>query len=439
MKIARLILTTIIIIGFSFAQVGNIDDIQSKGLKALEIGDWDSAEQLFQSALSLDAKYAPAMIQLAKISVRNGDMEKTKDFLRQAIEADPENQDYRSQYDELNEVNKFMSQGARELDAGEYLNSFSSYSKVYEKYPYMTEAIYSLGVVKMREGDYDKAVEFFNKALTVNNNHENTQKALKSTAGTMFNQGNDYYRRRDFNTALDLYKKVVKIDNSLYQAYYQIGVVETRLKNNRGAVNGYTKAVEIKPDFYQGWYALGLAKRSNGDDDGALVAFQKAIDYDPSYAKAYCAMGDIYYAKGNLAKAQSSCQQAIQADGSYATPYITLATIDIDKKEYEKALANLDIATSLDRKDSKAWNKIAQVQNILGNCIEAKSAARKSLDLDDKFGGAWLEMGIAEYCGGTGNKTAALNALEKARGDRTWKTYAEYEMDKIRNPHRYQN
>ncbi len=439
MKITKLLIMLVLLIGFSFAQNGEVDEIYSKGLQAIKVNDWDSAESIFLSILNINSVHAPTMIQLAKVNVRNGDMDQTKDFLRRAIDIDPENQDYRSQYDELNEVNKFMSQGARELDAGEYKNSFSSYSKVYEKYPYMTEAIYSLGVVKMREGDYDKAVEYFNKAITVNNNHENTQKALRSTAGTMFNEGNNYYRRRDFNTALDYYKKVVKIDDSFYQAHYQIGVVETRLKNNRGAVSAYTKTVEIKPDFYQGWYALGLAERSDGDDNGALVAFQKAIDNNPGYAKAYCAMGDIYYAKGNLSKAQASCQQAIQADGSYATPYITLATIDIDNKDYERALANLDMATSLDRKDSKAWNKIAQVQNILGNCIEAKSAARKSLDLDDKFGGAWLELGIAEYCGGTGNKTAALNALEKARGDRTWKTYAEYEMDKIRNPHRYQN
>ncbi len=439
MKIAKLILTTVVTISFSLAQVGNLDDLHAKGLNALKTGDWLSAEQLFESALNLKADYAPAMIQLAKINVRNGNMDKTKDYLRRAIEAEPENQEYRNQYDELNEVNKFMSQGARELDAGEYKNSFLSYSKVYEKYPYMTEAIYSLGVVKMREGDYDKAIEYFNKALIVNDSHENTQKALKSTAGTLFNEGNNFYRRRDFSSALDYYKKVVKIDDSFYQAHYQIGVVESRLKNNRGAVSAYTKTVEVKPDFYQGWYALGLAKRSDGNDDGALEAFQKAIDINPGYAKAYCAMGDIYYAKGNLRQAESSCQQAIQVDGTYATPYITIATINIDNKEYDQALANLDIATALDRKDSKAWSKLAQVHNVLGNCIEAKSAARKSLDLDDKYGGAWLELGIAEYCGGTGNKTAALNALEKARGDRTWKTYAEYEMDKIRNPHRYQN
>ena len=439
MKITKLLIMLVLFVGFTFAEDGGPDDLYAKGINALESNNWDSAESLFKSALNLNADFAPAMVQLAKISVRNGDMERTKEYLRQAIEADPENQDYRDEYDQLNEINKFMSQGARELDAGEFENAFASYNQVYEKFPYMTEAIYSLGVVKMRERDFDAAIEYFNKALAVNENHEKTQKALKSVAGNMFNEGNNYYRRRDYNNALDYYKKVVSIDGSFYQAYYQLGIVETRLKNNRGAVNAYTKAVEAKPDFYQGWYGLGMAKRSDGNDQGALVAFQKAIDINPGYAKAYCAMGDIYYKTNKFDKAKSSCQQAIHVDGTYAKPYITLATINIDNKEYDLALTNLGLATALDRKDEKAWVKIAHVQNILGNCEDAKRAARKSLDIKDKSGEAWLEMGIAEYCGGSGNKTASLNALEKARGDRTWKTYAEYEIDKIRNPHRYQN
>ena len=439
MKTTKLLLISVLLIGLSFATDTGPNDLYTKGLDALEASNWDSADSLFKAVLGLDANFAPAMVKLAKISVRNGDMDQTKDYLRQAIKADPENQEYRDEYDQLNEINKFMSQGARELDAGEYENAIASYSKVYGKYPYMTEAIYSLGVVKMRQGDFDTAIEYFNKALAVNENHEKTIKALKNVAGNMFNEGNNFYRRRDYNNALDYYKKVVAIDNSFYQAHYQIGQVEKRLKNYRAAIKAYTNAVEAKPDFYNGWYGLGLAKKSDGDNQGALKAFQKAIDINHGYAKAYCAMGDIYYKTNQFDKAKSSCQQAIQADGTYAKPYITLATINIDNKEYDQALVNLELATALDRKDSKAWLKIAQVYNILGNCDEAKRAARKSLDLSGKSGGAWLELGIAEFCGGAGNKTAALNALEKARGDRTWKTYAEYEMDKIRNPHRYQN
>jgi hypothetical protein len=47
-------------------------------------------------------------------------------------------------------------------------------------------------------------------------------------------------------------------------------------------------------------------------------------------------------------------------------------------------------------------------------------------------------LGIAEWCGGKGNKTGAINAFEKARNDRAWRKMAEYEMDKVKNPQKYE-
>ena len=106
MRTTKLLLMLFLLIGLSFADDMGPDDLYAKGLEALEASDWDSADSLFKSSLGLDAGFAPAMIQLAKISVRNGDMDQTKDYLRQAIEADPENQEYREEYDNLNEKHK---------------------------------------------------------------------------------------------------------------------------------------------------------------------------------------------------------------------------------------------------------------------------------------------------------------------------------------------
>ena len=59
--------------------------------------------------------------------------------------------------------------------------------------------------------------------------------------------------------------------------------------------------------------------------------------------------------------------------------------------------------------------------------------------LFNRFGGGWFELGVAEWCDGKGNKTGALNAFEKARNDRAWRKMAEYEIDKVKNPQKYEN
>ena len=97
------------------------------------------------------------------------------------------------------------------------------------------------------------------------------------------------------------------------------------------------------------------------------------------------------------------------------------------------------MAVALNDRDAMSFFRLAGAQNALGNCDGAKSAARSSTELKQRFGGAWFELGMAEWCGGKGNKTAALNAFERARNDRTWRTMAEYEMDKVKNPQKYEN
>jgi len=84
-----------------------------------------------------------------------------------------------------------------------------------------------------------------------------------------------------------------------------------------------------------------------------------------------------------------------------------------------------------------SYFRLSSAHNMNGDCNLALEAARKSTEIKNRFGGAWFELGIAEWCNGQGNKAGALNAFEKARGDRSWRKMSEYEIDKIKNPQKY--
>ena len=107
---------------------------------------------------------------------------------------------------------------------------------------------------------------------------------------------------------------------------------------------------------------------------------------------------------------------------------------------YEKSylFRYFEKCTLLEPKNVKAWTNLATLHNKLGDCGSAIKAAREATDRKKRFGAGWYELGIAEWCNGKGNKTAALNALEKAREDRSWRQMAEYEIDKIKNPAKYE-
>ncbi|NIA18613.1 MAG: tetratricopeptide repeat protein [Simkaniaceae bacterium] len=428
----------ILFTGMTLALAQSPEDFLNKGNEYFTAGDYSSAITQYEQAIQADATFAPAMFQICLSYLRLGEMEKTKEYINQAIEADQENEEYRKEFEKINEINTGMNDGNRAFRNGLYEDAMVSYEGVLEKFPFFAEAAYSLGLVYMQLGDLDKAIESFHKALELNSSHENARTAISNVAKRTFNEGNQCYKRRDLDCAIEKYQQVIEIDPTFYQAYYQTGVIEARRGNYAYAMENYKLALEHNPNFYKGWFALGLVQKKDGDSQAALESLGKAVEIHPGYYKAYGAMGDIYIEMRKYDEALSVLLTATQVEPTYAKGFLSLGTVYIEKGELANAVASLEMATSLDPKKHQAWYLLAQSNNELGECEKAKEAAIQATDLKSKFGGGWYELANAEWCNGKGNKTAALNHLEKARGDRAWRKTAEYLMDKIKNPQKYQ-
>jgi len=429
------IILNIVFVGLIWGQ--SSDAVFEQGVTAFNSGQFIEAEVLFQQVLAEDDSFAPAHFYLANLYFRWGKMEETQNHMLNAINADPKNQEYRDEFDRLKEINTLMGDGTRLMSSGRFDEAFDTYRIVLEKVPFYCEAAYSMGLAKFRTKDFDEAVKHFQKALELFADHENARAALTNVAKKTFNEGNTAYKRGNLEEAISNYQKVLTIDDQFYQALYQIGVIETKMQNITGAVESYEKALEINPNFYKGWFALGIARNKNNDSVGALEAFEKAVEVHPGYAKAYSEIGKIYVEQKEYEKAEEALKIATQVDPNYAKPFELLGVIKSDQNNLEEAAQYFELSVSLKPKNATAWYRLAQIYNQLSDCENAIRAAREATDRKKSFGGGWVELGIAEWCGGKGNKTAALNAFEKARNDRSWRKMAEYEIDKVKNPQKY--
>lgn len=415
------------------------EELLDKGNQFFDAGDYTNAITQYEEVLKLDPTFAPAMFQLSHCYLRIGDMVKTKEYIDEAIEAEPKNEEYREEFDRINKINTMMNDGNRNMRSGQFEDAYISYELVLEKFPFFAEAAYSMGLAMMRQNDYDEAVKHFRKALELNGQHENARAAITNVAKMSFNDGNKCYKLRDLDCAVEKYMKVVSIDPGFYQAYYQIGVIAAKQGNYDEAIRNYRAALEQNPEFYKGWFAVALVQKRQGKTDEAMKSLQRVVDIHPGYAKAYGTMGEIYYDQKKYDEAASVLQTATQVDPTYDKGYLKLGMVYIELGQYENAVQSLEMATSLNPKKHQAWFLLAQSYNEVGECEKAKNAAMEATDLKRNFGGAWYEMARAEWCDGQGNKTAALNHLEKARKDRSWRRNAEYLMDKIKNPQKYQD
>ena len=168
------------------------DQVVNDGKAQLANNDYEQAEVLFKKALEMDPTFSPAMLELAKINLRFGKMKDTQEFLRQAIDIDPENQEYRDEFNRINEINTLMSDASRYMGDSDYDNAFESYRVVLEKFPLFSEAAFSKGLVRYREKNLEEAVVHFKKALEINPYHEKARTALDNVTKKAFNEANGY-------------------------------------------------------------------------------------------------------------------------------------------------------------------------------------------------------------------------------------------------------
>ncbi|MBH49413.1 MAG: hypothetical protein CMG69_01505 [Candidatus Marinimicrobia bacterium] len=436
MKQLNIIIAPLLALFISIGNSATPDQLLSSGKSKLSNGELEEALVDFELALDQNDQFTPAMMELAQLQLRLGDMEKSQMYLRKAVDVDYDQ--FKTEFDRFNDINIKMSDGGRAMKNGEFENAFTFYEEVVKEFPNFTEAVYSMGLAKFRVRDFSASVKLFRQALDLNPNHNNARTAIENVVKNTFNEGNNSYRRGNLEKAMEAYYQVLEYDPAFIKAHYQIGVIEAKRGNLDIAIKAYTNAIDTDSTFYIGWFALGLAQNKYGNKAEALASFQQAVTIHPGYAKAYSSMGDIYIQNKDYESAVEVLKTAIAVDENYAKPYISLGAIYIDADSLDLAVTYLEKGTSLNPKDASAWVRLASAHNHLGNCDSAKEAAREATDRKKRFGAGWYELGIAEWCKGRGSKTAALNALEKARDDRSWRQMSEYEIDRIKNPEKYE-
>ena len=240
--------------------------------------------------------------------------------------------------------------------------------------------------------------------------------------------------------AMKKYKQVLGINGRIYQAHFQLGVLYKKMGNISQAIQSYQSALNIKKTYDKGWYALGIAHKENGDIDNAKKAFEETVRLNQKYYKAHKSLGEIFIDLQQYDNAVKSFKTAISYKSNYAAAYHALGiTYGKGKLEdYRRSVEALEKAVELNRREVLSWYSLAESYNELGECDKAKEAALEAVDLKKNFGGGWFQLGIAEYCNATGNKNSAINHFERARNDRQWRKMAEYEIDRVKNPEKFE-
>ncbi len=131
-----------------------------------------------------------------------------------------------------------------------------------------------------------------------------------------------------------------------------VGASNAGLREFDAAIESYKKALEIKPDYAEVYYNMGIALKDKGDPEAAIDSYKQALKIKPDYAEAYYNMGNALKNKGNPEAAIDSYKQALKIKPDYAEAYNNMG-VALKRVVFTKPSSGLQevISSMIDRKN----------------------------------------------------------------------------------------
>ena len=111
-------------------------------------------------------------------------------------------------------------------------------------------------------------------------------------------RGYEAYKNKDYDKAIEYYKKAIVLNPNLAKAHYNLGTNYSNKGMLDEAISEFEQVLTIDPDYAEAHNNLGNVYSEKGMVDESLSEYEKAITINPDLPQAHYNIGFSYLQKG---------------------------------------------------------------------------------------------------------------------------------------------
>ncbi len=157
---------------------------------------------------------------------------------------------------------------------------------------------------------YDQTVSVPPKPLTPEQEDEIKAKKLHD-------EGLAFYKKGNFNEALDLWLREAELRPGNANTHNNIGLAYQELGDNDTALTYHMKAIDLSPRFGHAYYSLSQVYLDFKNYDEAIYALKQAQKFNYRPADTYWRFGLAYEGLGNMEKSNEAFMKSVELKPSY--------------------------------------------------------------------------------------------------------------------------
>ena len=295
------------------------------------------------------------------------------------------------------------------------------YKSILESSSNNFEVIHYIGIVKIQLKQFEEAIVWFNRAISINpNNHSvfnnlgvcyrelkkynealnNFKIALniKPDYAEAYNNLAIIYRSlENYNEAIENYHKAIKLKPDYAEAYNNLGIVYLKIKEFEKSKHNLDQATKLKPDYAEAYYNLGNVHKNLKQFEKSIQYYKIAYKLKKNYYEAYNDLGIAYLNLEEFDNAKDALNEAIKLKPDYAEAYNNLGIVFLNQEEFNKAKDALNEAIKLKPDYAEAYNNLGIVYLSLKNFDQSKNSLNKAIKLKPDYAEAYNNIGMLYF------------------------------------------
>ncbi len=334
----------------------------------------EEAMALFQQALSLQADYVDAHINLGNALQATGNIAEAIRQYRQAIALDP------------NRPTVHLVLGTWLQSQGDLQEALVAYRRALALKPGYVEASINLGAVLHAKGQPDEALIHYQRALALR--PDLTQIAM--IVGALFQAKGRH------NEALAVYQQVIAAHPDHPDGYVNLGITLRAQRKHNDAMAQYQKTLLLQSDHPDALFGLAAVLQDQGRFEEALQYYERVLVFQPTHPELLFAMATAWHARGNVEEAVALYQRALVIKPDHVNAHNNLGAVLYGQGKVEEAIVHYEEGLRLDPRCAEVHNNLGDVFKDQKKFAEATEHYQEAIALKPDFGIALANLGIVQ-------------------------------------------
>lgn len=261
--------------------------------------------------------------------------------------------------------------GDASYKAKNYKSAIDCYNEAIKYNPHDPVSYFKRGNTYKAMKDYNHAVEDYKKALELDPNYEEVIKTLQemlaahnhAEINAAFERGQKFYKNKDFDNAIKEFERIIELDPNNVAAYNNRAYVYASKNDYTHAVDDYSRVIELDPKNAVAYNDRGYVNYMMHNYDLAIADYDKALQLDQNYVLTYCNRGSAYSVKRDFDRAIEDFTHAIKLDPKNVIAYLWRGCIYGNKGDYKRATADFKKVLEIEPNNQEAQQYLQQVMN----------------------------------------------------------------------------